>query len=309
MNAVTAIRPFPVTDTVQRIWDEIERLDLVRNIAEIEAFGYTIVPPEKVAPPEIIAELRERVLDVAQRRTGERPDLEVDAASVTREYKDPFGLPLPYLTFDDPAFEAAVVNPAALAIVTYLLGESCRLSDMAALIKGPGGSDLSLHSDNLRIPDPFPPLAQICNVTWCLTDYSKENGSIAFVPGSHRYYRRPLDNEGLDQRVAVDAPAGSLIIFGGHTWHGAFARTAPGLRVALIGYYCRAHLLTQGDYSKGAIPAASLERNSARFARLMGEHITYGYRQEGPPSVRAIINKEKARVVGSAEAVGKHAFD
>ena len=309
MTDATPIRSFPVSDTIGRIWAEIERLDLVRNIAELEAFGFTVVPPEKVAPPEVIANLKERVLDVAERRTGSRPRIDATAADVGREYQDAFGLPLPYLTFEDWAFQEAIVNPAALAIVTYLLGESCRLSDCAALIKGPGGTDLSLHADNLRIPDPFPPLAQICNVTWCLTDYSLENGSISFVPGSHRYYRRPLDGEGVEQRVAITAPAGSLIIFSGHTWHGAFARTAPGLRVSLIGYYCRAHILPQGDYSREAVPADIIERNSPRFATLMGSHITYGYRSEGPPSVQAIIKKQKARVVSSAEAVGKHAFD
>lgn len=309
MTLSSSIRPFPVSDTIGRIWSEIERLDLVRNIAELEALGFTVVPPEKVAPPGMIAELRDKILDVAERRTGARPAIGADSETVDRAYKDAFGLPLPYLLFDDPLFEQAVQNPAALAIVTYLLGESCRLSDMAALVKGQGGGDLSLHADNLRIPDPFPPLAQICNVTWCLTDYSRENGSIAFVSGSHRYYRRPLDGEGVEQRVPVTAPAGSLIIFSGHVWHGAFGRTAPGLRVSLIGYYCRAHILPQGDYSRGALPPEVIARSSPRLRTLLGEHISYGYRQEGPPSVQAIINKQEARVVSSAEAVGKHAFD
>ena len=58
MNAAPAIRPFPVTDTVQRIWAEIERLELLRNIAELETFGYTVVPPEKVALHSVRAIIR-----------------------------------------------------------------------------------------------------------------------------------------------------------------------------------------------------------------------------------------------------------
>jgi ectoine hydroxylase-related dioxygenase (phytanoyl-CoA dioxygenase family) len=34
--------------------------------------------------------------------------------------------------------------------------------------------------------------------------------------------------------VAVEAPAGSLIVFHGNTWHGALPRRRPGYRFTLI---------------------------------------------------------------------------
>ena len=45
------------------------------------------------------------------------------------------------------------------------------------------------------------------NSAYILTDYSKENGSIAMVPGSHRLGRLPYPGEGLKDMVPVEAPA------------------------------------------------------------------------------------------------------
>lgn len=61
--------------------------DLV--LAEVEVRGFAAAPPEKVAPPRFVAQLRKTILDVYERRYGVRPD-EQDGATNTGS-GNPFG--------------------------------------------------------------------------------------------------------------------------------------------------------------------------------------------------------------------------
>lgn len=294
-----AIRNFPISAAAEEIWAEIKRLDLTDHIAELEVRGYTVVPPEKVAPPGYVDRLREAMLRVVEKRTGIRLRDDMTADETHEDMKYAFGMPLVYTLFEDPLFQDALLNPVGLALTTYLLGNNALLSDNSILVKGPGGIDLPLHADSFRLPDPLPALPQICNITWALTDYTRENGAICVVPGSHKYLRRPLDNEGINERVPIEAKAGSLIVFGGQVWHGAYARTAPGYRAALIMYMCRPHLTTQGEYGK-YVPQEILDRHPPRFATLLGQKMDYGWREKGP---RVTTNP------GESQMMGSHAFD
>ncbi len=88
------------------------------------------------------------------------------------------------------------MNPVAQAFVRYLLGEQSLLSSCAAIIKGPGQTPLALHTDQPVHPIPR---ALVCNVTYLLTDYSREGGALCFVPGSHKQMREraPAPANGL----------------------------------------------------------------------------------------------------------------
>lgn len=265
-------------DDAAAVWSEICRLGLEPHVAELESRGYTIVPPEKATTPDFVERCRETILDVAERRHGIRPDME---SGGTHERPDiPFGQLLFYMLFEDPVFQEAVLNPVGLALTHYLLGRSAVLSNCIAGIKGPGGEDLRLHSDNVMIPPPFPAHAQVCNVNLLLTDYDRESGALCHVPGSHRLCRHPYDGEALDERVAVEAPAGSLVFWHGNTWHGAFARTRKGLRINLIMAMMRSYMRPQERYRED-VTDEILERNPAQFSVLMGKHIDYGWREEG----------------------------
>lgn len=296
------IRSFPFSGAALEMWDEIERLDLVRNVAELEIKGYTVIPPEKAAPAGFADKVLEAVLKVTEKRTGIKLTPDMTSDDTNPLLKHGFGLPLVYTLFEDPIFQEALLNPISLALTTYLLGKNALLSDCSILLKGPGGEDLALHADAFRVPDPLPHLPLIGNVTWALTDYTRENGALAVVPGSHRMLRRPLENEGLSERVAVEAKAGSLIVFGGQLWHGAFARTAPGFRATLVMYMCRPHLVTQGEYGK-YVPKDVLAKHPPRFATLLGQRVNYGWREAGPQQ------DELSDAVDTAWDMGRHAYD
>jgi hypothetical protein len=262
-------------------WDEITRLGLENHVAELETRGLTVIPPAKVGAPGLAERLREAILGVAEKRTGARPDLDHATEAGQGKFGEVFGLQLYYLLFEDRAFQEAIVNPTALAMARYLLGESCIISNCLAGVKGPGGGPLGLHSDNVMIPAPFPPYAQVCNVTWALTDYDEDSGPLVYVPGSHRLCRHPLPGEGKDATVPVRARAGSIIFWHGNLWHGAAARTAPGVRINLIVAMMRAYLRPQEPYRED-VTQQILDDNPPRFATLLGQHVYYGWRADGP---------------------------
>ena len=185
------------------------------------------------------------------------------------------------------------MNPTVLALSSYLLGQSCILSNCVAILKGPESGDVALHTDSLMIPEPLPPYAQVCNSNWMLTDYSRDNGSICFVPASHRYCRHPADGEAVSDRVPVDAPAGSIVVYHGNTWHGAFNRTNSGLRMSFNTPMMRSYLQPEEAYREDVTPEI-LARNPPRFATLMQKHLGIPWRPRrkqdhgnGPIQVRA----------------------
>jgi hypothetical protein len=266
-------------DYARAHWREIERLGLAEHVAELEGRGLAVIPPDKVADRAFTERLRDAIVRVAERRTGEVIDV---AGTTEAAYAaGGFGRQVFYLLFEDDVFQEAVMNPTALAMATYLLGDSCILSNCLAGLKGPGGADLVLHSDNVMIPAPFPPYAQVCNVTWALTDYSAGSGQLQYVPGSHRLGRHPAPGEGHDQLVAVEAEAGSIIFWHGNTWHAAAARTDPGLRINLIVAMMRPYLRPQEMYKENVTPEI-LARNPPRFATLVGRRVLHGWKEEGP---------------------------
>jgi hypothetical protein len=295
----TALHDF--SQDTETVWSTITRLGLAENIAELEVRGFTVLPPERVAPPEFIAALRDRILGVARRRTGQPLKL---ADGTTRrkgsggenELYEIGGLTVPYLLLEDPLFQEAALNPACLAIIDYLIGKSATITASLAILKSRGEKDLPLHIDQVITPPPLAHVHQFCNVTWALTDYTRANGALCFVPGSHKYFRPPLPGEGVGQRVAVEAPAGSMILWPGSTWHGSFARTSPGLRVTLINQYTRPHLRPLEPYREN-VPAELLERLPRRFATLMGKDLNHGWKEEGPQNEATAYNR------------GRHAYD
>ena len=117
---------------------------------------------------------------------------------------------------------------------------------------------------------------------YLLTDFNRDNGSTVLVPGSHKWCRNPVASEtligegGNDQAIPVEAAAGSLLVFHGNTWHGAYNRVAPGLRVSVHLLMVRS-LLRVTEHFIGRIPQEVLDRNPPRFAILTQQGVVPGY--------------------------------
>jgi hypothetical protein len=274
------IGDWAATPDLNDIYRHIRALGLETNLAELEAYGFTVI--EGALSPELTKALREKILELAEARMGRRIDLEneTDHREVAL---------IPYLLYKDPIFKAAVLSEKQLALITYLLGKHCVLSSLTCHLKGPGGAGLLLHSDTgNNLPEPFAAYSHVANTNYALTDYTEEAGCLAMVPGSHRLHRQPTRGEmGLDGEarnpdvIAMEIPAGSAVVWHGNTWHGSFPRKTPGLRVNLATYFCREYIVPQEAY-KGNIPEGFIEQGEERLATLLGEETVHGWKDEGP---------------------------
>jgi hypothetical protein len=268
------------TPDLNDVYREIRELGLESNLAELEAYGFTII--EGALTPALTKELRDAIIAIAQERLGRKLDLENETAHQQIEL-------IPYLLFKHAVFREAVLNQKQLALITYLLGKHCLLSSLTCHLKGPGGAGLLLHSDTGNaMPEPFSPYSQVANTNYALTDYTEDNGCLAMVPGSHRLHRQPTKWEvGLDGNrrhehvIPIEVPAGSAVVWHGNTWHGSFPRKKPGLRVNLATYFCREYLLPQEDY-RHTVPDGYLKEGDERLARLLGRDVVHGWTDEGP---------------------------
>jgi hypothetical protein len=256
----------------RRVMGEIARLNLWRAVAELDVNGFTVIPPEDAAPPGFAEAVREALLDVATQETGVRPD--VEGGSTHKEILSRHGQVeiIEPLIHRHPIFQDALLNERALALVTYLLGESCCLSASSGQIKGPGKHYLPLHADVglTRGPPPFSLTADNCNAVWVLSDYNADNGATCIVPGSHKMCRNPSKEEVYDLSLytPLEIKAGSILVWHGNTWHGAVPRKSPGLRLGIIQYFGR--WFHNGGHLAGLFSEDEIKRRPPRFARLIG---------------------------------------
>ncbi|WP_375784893.1 phytanoyl-CoA dioxygenase family protein [Bradyrhizobium sp. Pha-3] len=275
---------WPATQSLNKIYREIRELGLESNLAELEAFGFTVI--ENVLSPEMVLKLRDATLRDYERRYNIKMDLENERGENLKDWKL-----AAFLLFKDPAFADVVLNQKSLALVTYFLGRGCILTGLTSHMKGMGGKGRALHADITgATPAPFSPYDVIVGCQYLLTDYNEEKGALAIVPGSHREARRPTPAEsslsGNDKNpnaIAIEAPAGSVVIFLGKTWHGSYPRSVPGLRVDLSAHYVRPYIAQLEDY-KHNVPPGFVERHggrNSRMAQLLGLNNWYGYGDEG----------------------------
>ena len=265
----------------KRIRAEIQELHLEENVADLETRGYTILPPGKAAPIEFTERLRDKILQIA------------DTANES-------GLSIPYrailhLMPRDSIFEEALMAPVPLALLTYLLGYRAKVSNSTALIKGRTDEALGFHADHsTKIPSPWT-ISHYTTVSWLLTDYTRDNGAVCVVPGSHRRGYSPPDSFKMahdhEDVQVIEAPAGSVIIWHGGLWHGSMPRKNDGQRITLVIFCCRDHIQTQEAYWVSTTPEM-LERNLRRFATLMGLTSQYPWINTVDPALMASVPRE-----------------
>lgn len=269
---------------MSEVYRQAREFELESNIAELEAFGFTVIEPERTgAPPDFAPRLLEAVERIVRQEDESAVDLNKHAD------KPAYGRQLFHLLARDPVFVEAAMNPVVRTMGSYMLGVSMRLFSMVAFVKQGSARPTHMHTDSVGVPTPLPFYGTVCNVSWILSDYTQDNGTLCMVPGSHRYCRHPTEFEQpkfmggpMDDAMATPllAKPGSLAVFTGNTWHGTYPKTTDSTRVHIATAFCRNYVNPAESYDD--LPDETVEQYGPEFARLIGRKAWQGYRAEGP---------------------------
>ena len=209
--------------------------------------GY--LPLANMLSPEQIARMRSR-LDELIAAEGEDAGKEVHQEAGTIRLSD--------LVNKDPIFEVCFTHPRVLAGIAHVLNYDLKLSSLNSRAALPGEGLQALHAD---WSSPVAPGAyQVCNSIWLLDDFIEQNGATRVVPGTHRSSSLPRDAM-PDPKAAhpheqkILAPAGTVVIFNSHVWHGGTLNSTDRPRRALHSYFCRRNQPQQLDQRAYIRPA------------------------------------------------------
>ena len=293
-----------------RLPSDITRLGLEEYVLQLEVDGLAVVPPEVHGVTEDrIDRLASLLLERAEELVGCRFDIN-DGPQADIEFpvpdhilaelagEDSPGEPSQFLIQRlctlDRSFRDLAVNPVAVALMRYLLGSrAVRFSSHNGFVKWPGdygyGPNLGLHCDQLAVPLPWGRNALTANTNWCLTEYTHQGGALAFVPGSHRRMSPPVFPDAVERAVPCAVPKGSLIVFHGATWHGAYPKHTPGMRLMISNYYRHLMVLPQEEFRNNFDPGLADDCDDpATFRTLCGYTDDFPYVQQSERVPRVV---------------------
>jgi ectoine hydroxylase-related dioxygenase (phytanoyl-CoA dioxygenase family) len=150
-------------------------------------------------------------------------------------------------------FHVLFTHPRVLAALAHVLEHDMKLSSINSRAALPGQGLQGLHADWHEPVEPGN--YQVCNSIWLLDDFTKENGATRLVAGSHRSGKSPAqamaDPSGPhpDEELIL-APAGTVVVFNSHAWHGGTLNQTANPRRAVHSYWTRRSQPQQLDQMK-----------------------------------------------------------
>jgi len=186
-----------------------------------------------ILTPERLGSLRERVYELLQAE-GDQAGIEVHQEAGTERLSD--------LVNKGAVFDICFTHPRVLAGIAQVLGADFKLSSLNYRAALPGQGHQALHTD-WREPVSAGQF-RVCNSIWLLDDFTADNGPTRVVPGSHQRGTLPKDEmpdpaAPHPHEVTLLAPAGTVVIFNSHLWHGGTLNRTEVRRRALHAYFCR----------------------------------------------------------------------
>ena len=165
-------------------------------------------------------------------------------------------------------FQPCFTHPRVLACIAHVLSDF-KLSSLNFRAALPGHGRQPLHAD---FGGPVPAAGyQVCNSIWLLDDFTVGNGATRVVPGSHRAGRParealPDPAAAHPDEVQLIAPAGTVVVFNSHLWHGGTLNRSDRPRRALHSYFTRRANGQQLDQKRYIRPETLARLNpAARF--------------------------------------------
>lgn len=173
---------------------------------------------------------------------GEKSGSELWDSPYIRHPKEEGADRLANLVNKDPLFDIFYTHPRVLAGVAQVIGPDLKLSSLNYRAAIPGKGSQKLHADWHEAVTPGNYL--VCNTIWILDDFKKENGATRLVPGTH--LSGILPQEELEDpwathpdEIVLEKPAGTVVIFNSHTWHGGTDNHTDKPRRSVHSYFCR----------------------------------------------------------------------
>lgn len=219
---------------------EVEKTDL-----EMQGF---------VCLPNVISEEQTSLfvarLEELLEAEGERAGIEVSQQEGSLRLSD--------LINKDKIFDYCYTQPRLLAAVSQILSSDFKVHSLNSHFSLPGQGHQKLHADwgsaNEKETQEFKELGRyfVANSLWLLDDITDDNGPPRFVPGSHRrgvFIEEEMEDclQAHPEEVFVNAPAGTVVVFNGHTWHGATLNRSDQPRRVMHMAFVRRHLPQQTD--------------------------------------------------------------
>ena len=116
------VRDWKAAPELSQTFRQARELGLESNIAELEAFGFTIVPPEKAAPRDFFDRMLNAVLELSEAED----EAKVSMANRPQAERPVYGRALFHLLHKHPVFAEAAINPVACIAIPWACRRRCR---------------------------------------------------------------------------------------------------------------------------------------------------------------------------------------
>jgi hypothetical protein len=251
----------------------IDELGLRENCRQLAMEGWTVV--EAAASEEFFARLAAKIKE-------QSPDLKDGVGGANM------------LLAKDPVFAEAALNPKIMAMAEFSVGGGFLVTQIASSIISKGPRTVGLHADSSWLPAPFPAHNMLLTACWACTDYTKEGGATMVIPGSQVLHRHPNaeETDAMAGAIAIECPAGSVVMWDGNIWHGNWPRQIDGERVVCHVAYTRLMMRPVEDYSAHA--DALISQYGQPMSQLLGRE-DFLYSPSGFDPTKRIATMNNAR--------------
>ena len=163
------------------------------------------------------------------------------------------------------------LNEKAIGICDRLLLEHCQRYQIhitQAIGIGPGETSQPLHTDRLAWQSPLLlRIEPMVTCLWAVTDFTRENGATAVVPGSGSW---PNDRQTTPEEIAyAEMQRGSVLIYTSSVRHGGGANDSDAERMGLLMSYALGWL-RQAENQYLCCPPEIAREFDPELRRLLG---------------------------------------
>jgi ectoine hydroxylase-related dioxygenase (phytanoyl-CoA dioxygenase family) len=236
---------------------------LPQVVEEVSRVGYAIVAA--VFDPSFLDATREAMYRVQRSIAAEIGQDRLDRAGELGVLR----LMLKY----DPLFFRFLEQDELLAVVDAVLEPTAVLHLQNGFILpsfAPGHApevfQRRFHMDFPRVLNGY---VMSVNILVAIDPFTAENGGTLVAPGTHQSPTRPASEELASKVVAVECPAGGMVVFDSTLWHAAGPNVSGRDRLGINHQFTRSYLKQQIDYVR-ALGETIVFAQKPRTQQLLG---------------------------------------